>query len=146
MAWGGRPEESPLPRSQAPLGPLRLDEVAGHVALPGILGIVLAPLKREVNERPRFGGSFQQSQRRSKDGPLSCGVVGPSTLVAEREVHECRPRRLHEARDIERGRHGDGRGTGLLEGPRHQSHGLMTELSDGDQYDGVHPHSLEALK
>jgi hypothetical protein len=115
------------------------------VFFPEVEGIVLPSSKREMEKSSRNGAGLQAAKSREEDLPLVLPVERLPALVPERVIDKDSARRFDEHRDVQRRRErhrGDPR---LLDGSGHQSHGLMTELSDGNEERGVHIQEPEAL-
>jgi hypothetical protein len=100
--------------------------------------LALRPHVRQVHDDSRPVGVFQQFQTRTQDFPLIFNVMGPARRVAKRIVEKNLPGVAGMGGDVPRIGEGDRRDASFLQDTSDQTHGLVTDRSDGRQQGRIH--------
>jgi hypothetical protein len=95
--------------------------------------IHVLPSIRQLYNGPRFFDILCRSEGGEEDLYLIFPVERFSRLVSQGIVYKKCPGRLYEGAEVERGRQGYRRNSGLFDGPCYQSDGLVAQRSGRDQ-------------
>ena len=95
--------------------------------------VIFRPPVGKGEDRARCRDLHSASEHMQKDLPLQGCISHVPKRVAERMLHEQRPRGFDLLGDLFDQRQGNGRKTGLIQHALNQSHGLLTDRSGRDQ-------------
>ena len=108
-----------------------------HIRLPPLAGFV--PLKGRLQCRARVTRRLKQVERHADDSPLHVLVVGLATRIAEGKVGKDKARHAALLNNIARRAEDDRGNTLRLQMSGDQTHGLVTDRSQGDQQGNIDP-------